>query len=122
MSSGKTHNLSALVGRNIARRRKILGITQDDLADRLKITPAALSRIESGRTAPRFSRLSDIAGCLGCPVADLFTTSDSVPVSASFAHIVELVERLPDDIQNDIIHLTLELVHTFQRNLDKCGG
>lgn len=119
MASDKTNNLSALVGRNIAQRRKILGITQDDLADRLNITPAALSRIESGRTAPRFSRLSDIAGCLGCPVADLFTSSDSVPVSASFAYIVERVGELPDDIQGDLIHLILELVHTFKRNLDK---
>lgn len=54
MAFRKIHRLSALVGENIARRRKQLGITQEELAERLKVSGSAMSRIESGQAAPAF--------------------------------------------------------------------
>jgi transcriptional regulator with XRE-family HTH domain len=43
-------------------------LTQDKLAEKLSISGASLSRIESGLAAPRFPRLEDLAEILGCQV------------------------------------------------------
>ena len=79
MVSRKIYNLSALVGENIARRRKQLGMTQDELAEKLEISASAMSRIESGQASPRFSRLEELADILHYQVADLFRRHDKNP-------------------------------------------
>ena len=68
--TGKEENrLEKLLGKAIAKRRAALGMSQFDLAERLGIAPASLSRIENGLAAPRFSRLEEIAEILDCPVS-----------------------------------------------------
>ena len=68
--TGKEENrLEKLLGKAIAERRAALGMSQFDLAERLGIAPASLSRIENGLAAPRFSRLEEIAEILDCPVS-----------------------------------------------------
>ncbi|MDR1396575.1 MAG: helix-turn-helix domain-containing protein [Desulfarculales bacterium] len=52
----------------MAHRRRAVGLTQDKLAEKLSISGASLSRIESGLAAPRFPRLEDLAEILGCQV------------------------------------------------------
>jgi len=61
----------------IYRKRKALGLTQADLAEKLGIGQQSLSRMEQGRMAPKFERLQDLADALGCGVADLFRTADA---------------------------------------------
>lgn len=48
MVSRNISNLSKLVGRNIAERRKQKGMTQEGLGESLGITGTAMSRVESG--------------------------------------------------------------------------
>lgn len=104
MGSRKIHNLSLLVGENIARRRKQLGMTQDDLAERLKISGSAMSRIESGQASPRFSRLEELAEILECQVADLFRTANK-PLSVRLDTIEDMLRPLPANTQEDLVHL-----------------
>lgn len=56
MADQEKHQLEKVVGQTIAKRRQSLGISQFELAERLNIAPASLSRIENGLAAPRFSR------------------------------------------------------------------
>lgn len=79
MSSRKIQKLAAIVGTNIARRRKAVGLTQEQLAEKLSISGASLSRIEKGMAAPRFPRLEELAEILGCHVADLFRKEGGSP-------------------------------------------
>ena len=60
MADQGKHQLEKVVGQTIAKRRQSLGISQFELAERLNIAPASLSRIENGLAAPRFSRLERI--------------------------------------------------------------
>ena len=93
--TGKEENrLEKLLGKAIAERRAALGMSQFDLAERLGIAPASLSRIENGLAAPRFSRLEEIAEILDCPVSVLFRSTEETLTDTSDA-IAELIVSLP---------------------------
>ena len=51
-------------------------ITQQELANKLKINRALLSQIETGIVLPSFSMLLDIARVLDCLVTDLYHKED----------------------------------------------
>lgn len=105
-----------LTGRNIASRRKKLGLNQDELADILGITPAALSRIENGVTAPRFSRLDQIAEALQCHVSDLFRTPGE-PLEASLLVLEELLRQFPPESQTRLVAILEEVLRSLRRIL-----
>lgn len=75
------------LGKKIRARRKELGMTQEDLADRLGLGHQALSRIEQGKMAPKMDRLPLIARNLKCTVADLFRVEGDG--SSSYSHRID---------------------------------
>jgi transcriptional regulator with XRE-family HTH domain len=60
------------VGRRVAELRADLGLTQEALAERLRMDPNNLQRIELGRQNLTIRTLVRVSGCLGVPVRDLF--------------------------------------------------
>ena len=96
MADQGKHQLEKVVVQTIAKRRQSLGISQFELAERLNIAPASLSRIENGLAAPRFSRLEEIAEILDCPVSVLFRMNDETLKNTSDT-IAELVGSLPPE-------------------------
>ena len=72
MAEREVQRLAKILGNSIVERRKILGMTQIELANRLDMAPDALSRIENGYVAPRFNRIEEMAKVLECSVAELF--------------------------------------------------
>lgn len=87
------NSLTRLVGRNIYSKRKRLGLTQEELAERIGIGQQSLSRMEKGRIAPKFERLQIIADTLGCPVADLFRENDP-DTSALVERVIDMLHGL----------------------------
>lgn len=67
-----SHSQTVKLGKKISSRRKKLGMTQEQLAEKLGVVHQALSRIEQGHTAPKMDRLPAIAQALQCTVSDLF--------------------------------------------------
>ena len=63
--------LSKSVGALIAVRRKTLGLTQGELAERVNIEQESMSRIETGTITPSLGRLISLADALDCPVETL---------------------------------------------------
>ena len=55
----------------IRRYRKLLGLTQEELADKLGMTQAAISRFETGDRKPDVDDLIAIAKFFGCKIDDL---------------------------------------------------
>lgn len=115
MLSRKVLKLSALVGGNIVRRRKQLGMTQDALAEALKISGSALSRIESGQASPRFSRLEELAEILECQVADLFRSPD-IPLRVRLDTIADMLKPLPAATQEDLVHLLVVAIQMIKKS------
>lgn len=65
MSLTNPHTSARQVGRRIAQRRRELGLTQQELADRLRIAAAeTISRYERGEREPRISTVARIAEAL----------------------------------------------------------
>lgn len=64
---------SKLVGKQIATLRKVKGLTQNDLGERLNITFQAVSKWERGETLPDTSILIDLANALETSVDNILT-------------------------------------------------
>ena len=114
MNSKDVSKLAAQVGRVMARRRKMCGMTQAMLAEKLGITQDSLSRMEKGVMAPKFSRLPEVAHFLDCRVADLFR--EASPESDDWA--AAIAEELRD-LSPDGRELILNLVREIARSLRK---
>ncbi len=59
------------IGKFISERRKSVGLTQAQLAERLNITDRAISKWENGRTMPDSSLMIELCEILGISVNDL---------------------------------------------------
>ena len=115
MPPRKIQKLAAIVGANIARRRKAIGLSQDQLAEKLNISGASLSRIESGTAAPRFPRLEELAEILGCHVADLFRKKGE-PLNVKLDTVEDMLRSLPAGTQEDLVYLMITAIRTVKKN------
>jgi len=61
-----------ILGRNIARLRQAAGQSQDELAERLAVTPRYLRKIEAGMHAPSLPVLLAVRKSLGTEWTELF--------------------------------------------------
>ena len=59
------HSWCEIVGPKLADRRKALGLTQQELAEKTGIDQAVISRIESGRANPTLGTLDALAEGVG---------------------------------------------------------
>jgi len=114
VAARKVQDLASVVGSNISRRRKELGMTQAKLAEQLGMGPDSLSRIEKGIVAPRFQRLADTAKALDCAVADLFRMEGD-PLSVKLDSLTDMLRPLPPEAQDDIINSMVNLIRTVRK-------
>jgi transcriptional regulator with XRE-family HTH domain len=61
--------LFAQIAGQVADRRRELGLSQGDLAERVDTTQSAIARLESGGRPPRIDTLLRIAAALDCELA-----------------------------------------------------
>lgn len=84
------------VGRLIAQRRKALGLSQAELAERLHVTDKAVSKWETGRGMPAVDSLEPLAEVLGLSVSELLSgrelTAEELPQTAG-SLLVESLRR-----------------------------
>jgi transcriptional regulator with XRE-family HTH domain len=59
------------VGDNLKRLRTLNALTQEELANKAGLTPAAVARIERNEAEPRPSTLRKLAGALSVKPAEL---------------------------------------------------
>lgn len=92
------------MGQRITLRRKALGLTQEELAEQLDVSPQMISNLELGKKAIRPENLARVCGILGLSAdfvltgANLNTQLDAIAekmVSLSQQEL-ELVDQLVD--------------------------
>jgi transcriptional regulator with XRE-family HTH domain len=59
------------LGRHIQKVRRANGMTQEQLADRIRVSRVWIGLIETGREIPNLKRLQQIARALGVTVKEL---------------------------------------------------
>lgn len=98
------------IGRFIAERRKRVGLTQMQLAEKLKITDRAVSKWENGRTMPDSSIMLELCNVLKITVNDLLNgeivTMDNYKEQME-NQMIDLIKKKEDA---DRMLLRLELV------------
>ena len=70
-------------GNLIAARRKELGLTQKELAERLQVTDKAISRWETGKGLPETSLLQPLANILGISITEIVNGERTRPEEAA---------------------------------------
>lgn len=60
------------VGERLRHLRQARGVSARELADRAGVTPAYISRLETGKVSPTVTTLTRVMQALGAPVAALF--------------------------------------------------
>jgi transcriptional regulator with XRE-family HTH domain len=60
------------LGARIKEERKVRGLTQEHLAEKVEITPRYLSRLEGGRQSPSIETLTKLAGIFEIELQELF--------------------------------------------------
>ena len=60
------------IGEKIKKLRTILGLTQEELADRAELTKGFISQVERDLTSPSIASLSDILEALGTNLSEFF--------------------------------------------------
>lgn len=108
-------SLATIFGNNIQRKRKLLGLTQDELAERLGIGQQSLSRMERGTMAPKFERLEDIAKALYCSVPELFNSEKNSERDIEIM-ISDILYDLRSHEKNSILRFVSEASIIFKQN------
>ncbi len=93
----------ANIGKNITKLRKLQGLTQDELAEKLFVTRQTVSGWENGRTQPSLDILGELADVLKCSPLDIIGQTRKLTRSLLVALIYEN-EELFYKISKDILH------------------
>lgn len=85
-----------MVGARIRELRLGQGLSQEALALESGLSRNMIIGIEWGRKSVAYERLWDIAGVLGCNVAELLTAADGPPSSSPYRGGRQAMQRLGD--------------------------
>lgn len=106
-------------GELIAKKRKELGYTQEALANKLEITPQAISKWENGIGYPDISLFPALADVFGMSIDELFGRENAVLQGEVIedAEAPETSETKEKSSDNDSDKLTIDL--SFLKNIGK---
>ena len=96
------------IGRFIAERRKSIGLTQAQLAEKLSITDRAVSKWENGKSLPDSSIMLELCAELGITVNDLLSGEVVTMENNKQEMEKRLIEMVREKEQNDKQLLMLE--------------
>lgn len=90
-----------LIGIRIMQRRKSVGLTQDDLAERVGLSKNHISNIERGKNFPTTKFILQICDIMG-ETPDYYLIGK---ISKDVDELTSKIKRLPPDSQHMALHL-----------------
>ncbi len=103
-------NIRVVLAQNMKARRKDLGISQADLAERINTSPNYISKIESEKQFPSVQMIEKIAESLGIDSVDLFSTKREEKKNLDIVQN-DLVENVTNQIKKSFNEL-----NNFRKN------
>lgn len=94
MKRKRSKDLLAAVAKNISTRRRALGITQEELAERAGLSTNYIARLEVAMNAPSLPALSRLADALQVDVGALVTTGRTFTHTDRVEAVAKEFERL----------------------------
>ena len=84
-------NVKTIFGENLKHLRKLNKVTQDELSERIGITPTHLSRIENGKSFVTAEFLDALCGFFNVPPAAFFCTPQEFSGDGSPSAWIDLI-------------------------------
>jgi transcriptional regulator with XRE-family HTH domain len=94
-------------GGTVRRRRKVLGLTLEKLAERADISPNYLGTVENGKRDPSLSTVEAIAKAFGVGPGELLGGVRGL--SAEAVEAGRLFDQAPADVQDSLLPLLRSL-------------
>lgn len=111
MSDQKITELGKTVGKNIRALRSVHGYNLAFIANRLNISIAALSKIETGVTDANLSRLEQIAHIFEVDIVNLLSRDNTFePISIA---AYNLHEKLLEEKEMEIVTLQRKVIQLY---------
>ena len=102
-------NIRSLLSTNIKKRRAFLGLSQADLAERVKTSTHYLAQIEQMNKFPSSDMLERLAAALEFDTPDLFSLGP---------YTDEAIQQFKKSIAEDIAAVSTNINATFNQRLD----
>lgn len=99
-------------GQRLSRLRKEKGMTQEEIASKITISPQAVSKWENDISSPDILVLSSLADILGVSVDELLgRKNEEVSSKAEETPRVEVIDEEPQKKNKEGVHITNDGVH-----------
>ena len=89
-------------GRNIKEIRERAGYTQRQVADRLQVTPAAVSKWERNTNEPNIGQVTKMCEMFGCTIQELLQVEEKF-LSGEEIELLSMYRRVPCDVQEIVL-------------------
>ena len=99
-----------LLGMRVREVRRLRGLSQERLAEKVGIDPKQISRIEGGKSAPSFETLEAIAKHLHVEMKDLFDFQHLLQEERVEDQAMRLLHLMDDDTKRLAIRLLRTLI------------
>ena len=97
------------ISKNIVKYREKLGISQKELASRLKVTPSRISNWEQGANCPTIDILFEVCKVLNVSINDIYGVYPDTNMTLSFAETEYIKKyRALDDYGRETIDIALD--------------
>ena len=108
-------------GQRIQRLRKAKGLTQEDVAKRITISPQAVSKWENDASSPDITMIGDLADILGVSVDELLgrETSSREDSTKGIHDEDDPVKPEPEEVKNDRVIIDDKGVHIHSEDGDR---
>lgn len=100
------NDIYSIIGQSIRRIRKSLGITQEELALKIGISPSFLSHVERGTKKASIETIYKVANALDVPIEKLFSDlyiPSSKNKNLSFTKKIEMLVKDKDEEYKKIL-------------------
>lgn len=98
------------IGARVAEYRRAAGLTQEKLAEKVRVTPGTISRLERGISAPSLKALAQIAEVLQVALPELFNIQkDKSPKDVALEKLLFALKQLSEE-ELTLVHQLMEKV------------
>ncbi len=104
------------IGIRVADLRRAVGLTQEEMAEKVRVTPGTISRLERGFSLPSIKALAKIAETLNAELKDLFDFQEKPTAKdKALETLLVALKRL----ETDEIELIHEIIARVYRHLKR---
>ena len=114
----KEELINKKIGKTVARKRKVAGFTQEEVAERLGIGNEAFSRIERGLVSNGIFKLYELADMFECGI-ETFLVEGSRRPSDQSEHLTKLMGALSAPDRQLIIGIVEKLARRLGKGVEK---